>query len=117
MIGKETERPYERPPLTKDYLRGESPREKAYVHAEAFYREHDIELMTATAVTALDPDGSLITLDRGGELAYDRLLLTTGAEPRRIRPLGPTWTGSTTCARSRTATLCASVSAREAGQP
>ncbi len=84
LIGNETERPYERPPLTKDYLRAESPREKAYVHAEAFYREHDIELMTGTAVTALDPDRSLIALDHGGELAYDRLLLTTGAEPRRL---------------------------------
>ena len=55
LIGDEPERPYERPPLTKDYLRGESPREKAYVHPEAFYREHDIELLTETAVTALDP--------------------------------------------------------------
>ena len=88
LIGNETERPYERPPLTKDYLRAESPREKAYVHAEAFYREHDIELMTGTAVTALDPDRSLITLDHGGELGYDRLLLTTGAEPRRLPTLG-----------------------------
>ena len=84
LIGNETERPYERPPLTKDYLRAESPREKVYVHAEAFYREHDIELMTGTAVTALDPGSSLITLDPGGELGYDRLLLTTGAEPRRL---------------------------------
>ena len=50
LIGNETERPYERPPLTKDYLRAESPREKVYVHAEAFYREHDIELMTGTTM-------------------------------------------------------------------
>lgn len=84
LIGDESERPYERPPLTKDYLRAESPREKTYVHAEAFYREHDIELMTGTAVTALDPDRSRITLDDEGELGYDRLLLTTGAEPRRL---------------------------------
>ena len=46
LIGDESERPYERPPLTKDYLRGESPREKAYVHPEAFYREQEIELTT-----------------------------------------------------------------------
>jgi 3-phenylpropionate/trans-cinnamate dioxygenase ferredoxin reductase subunit len=84
LIGSEPERPYERPPLTKDYLRGESPREKAYVHPEAFYGEHDIELMTETAVTALDPARSRITLGNEGELGYDRLLLTTGAEPRRI---------------------------------
>jgi 3-phenylpropionate/trans-cinnamate dioxygenase ferredoxin reductase subunit len=84
LIGDESERPYERPPLTKDYLRAESPREKAYVHPEGFYREHDIELMTATTVTALDPARSRITVDDGRELGYDRLLLTTGAEPRRI---------------------------------
>ena len=55
LIGTEPERPYERPPLTKDYLRGESEREKAYVHPADFYAEHEIELMTATTVTAIDP--------------------------------------------------------------
>jgi 3-phenylpropionate/trans-cinnamate dioxygenase ferredoxin reductase subunit len=84
LIGEEADRPYERPPLTKDYLRGESPREKAYVHPEAFYREHDIELLTGVAVTGLDPAGSRVTLEGGREIAYDRLLLATGAEPRRI---------------------------------
>ena len=47
LIGAEPERPYERPPLTKDYLRGESEREKAYVHAEDFYAEQEIELRPA----------------------------------------------------------------------
>ncbi len=84
LIGAEPERPYERPPLTKDYLRSESPREKAYVHPEAFYGEQDIELITDTAVTALDPGRSRVTLDDGRELGYERLLLTTGAEPRRL---------------------------------
>ena len=58
LIGAEAERPYERPPLTKDYLRGESEREKAYVHAAGFYAENEIELETATVVTAIDPAGS-----------------------------------------------------------
>ena len=84
LIGDEPERPYERPPLSKDYLRAESPREQAYVHPHAFYGEHDIELMSEITVTALDPARSLIVLDDGRELGYDRLLLTTGAEPRRI---------------------------------
>jgi 3-phenylpropionate/trans-cinnamate dioxygenase ferredoxin reductase subunit len=84
LIGDEPERPYERPPLTKDYLRAESPREKAFVHPHAFYRDHDIELMTETTVTAVDPARSRIALDDGAELGYDRLLLTTGAEPRRL---------------------------------
>lgn len=88
MLGSEAERPYERPPLTKDYLRGESPREKAYVHEEGFYAEHHIELETGTTVTAIDPSASRVTLDDGRDLRFDRLLLATGAEPRRIPVAG-----------------------------
>ena len=84
LIGAEPERPYERPPLTKDYLRDESPREKAYVHPESFYLEHDIELLTGTAVTGLDLARKRVTLDDGRELGYDRLLLSSGARPRPI---------------------------------
>jgi 3-phenylpropionate/trans-cinnamate dioxygenase ferredoxin reductase component len=84
LIGAEPERPYERPPLTKDYLRGESVREKAYVHPAGFYAERGIELLTGVTVTAIEPGSSRVTLDDGGTLGYDRLLLATGAEPRRI---------------------------------
>ena len=84
LIGEEPERPYERPPLTKDYLRGESPREKAYVHEEGFYGEHDIELITGVEAMALDAHGRTVSLSDGQQLAYDCLLLATGAEPRRI---------------------------------
>jgi 3-phenylpropionate/trans-cinnamate dioxygenase ferredoxin reductase subunit len=84
LIGAEDELPYERPPLTKDYLRGESPREKSYVHPESFYSDRQIELHRATTVTAIDSRASKLTLDGREELVYDRLLLTTGAEPRRI---------------------------------
>ena len=55
LVGSELERPYERPPLTKDYLRGESEREKAYVHPERFYDEHDIELLSGVTATNIDP--------------------------------------------------------------
>ena len=68
LIGAEPERPYERPPLTKDYLRGESPRAKAYVHEEGFYAQHQIELVTSATVTAIDPAASTVTLDDGREL-------------------------------------------------
>ncbi|HEX3833291.1 MAG TPA: FAD-dependent oxidoreductase [Solirubrobacteraceae bacterium] len=84
LIGAEPERPYERPPLTKDYLRDESPRDKAYVHAAGFYAEQQIELLTETVVTAVDPAASTVSLGDGRELPFDRLLLSTGAEPRRI---------------------------------
>jgi 3-phenylpropionate/trans-cinnamate dioxygenase ferredoxin reductase subunit len=84
LIGEERERPYERPPLTKDYLRGESEREKTYVHPGDFYEQHEIELLTGATVTEIDSASSTITLDDGRELTYDRLLLSTGAEPRRL---------------------------------
>jgi 3-phenylpropionate/trans-cinnamate dioxygenase ferredoxin reductase subunit len=84
LIGAEPERPYERPPLTKDYLRGESEREKSFVHEANFYAEQEIELLTEAEVTAIDPARSTVTLADGREFGYDRLLLTTGAEPRQI---------------------------------
>ena len=55
LVGTESELPYERPPLTKDYLRGESEREKAYVHPAQFYPDNEIELMLGTTVTGIDP--------------------------------------------------------------
>src|SRR6478735_4579053 len=84
LVGSEEQRPYERPPLTKDYLRGESERDKAYVHPEGFYDEHEIELESGVTATGIDPAASTLTLDDGRELHYDRLLLTTGARPRHI---------------------------------
>jgi 3-phenylpropionate/trans-cinnamate dioxygenase ferredoxin reductase component len=84
LIGEEPERPYERPPLSKDYLRGESEREKAYVHAADFYDRHDIELRTATPVERVDTKAGVVRLFDGERLRYDRLLLATGAEPRRL---------------------------------
>jgi 3-phenylpropionate/trans-cinnamate dioxygenase ferredoxin reductase subunit len=88
LIGAEQERPYERPPLSKDYLRGESPREKAYVHPEGFYAENDIELRTSSAVSAIDTSSSEVVLGDGERIRYDRLLLATGSEPRRLRVPG-----------------------------
>ena len=85
LIGAEPERPYERPPLTKDYLRGESEREKAYVHPDGFYAEQEIELETGVTVTGIEPGASRVTLGDGRVLGYDRLLLATGAEPRRLQ--------------------------------
>jgi len=84
LIGEEPERPYERPPLSKESLRGEWDREKAFVHEPGFYDQHEIELLAGTAVTAIDPGARCVTLDGGRAVQFDRLLLTTGAEPRRI---------------------------------
>jgi 3-phenylpropionate/trans-cinnamate dioxygenase ferredoxin reductase component len=85
LIGEETERPYERPYLSKDYLRGEKPADKLYVHDEGFYAAHDIELMTGTRVQSLNPGAHEITLSGGRRMPYSRLLLCTGAVPRPLR--------------------------------
>jgi 3-phenylpropionate/trans-cinnamate dioxygenase ferredoxin reductase subunit len=84
LIGAEDERPYERPPLSKDYLRGEVDRETVYVHPEAFYAEHDIELRLGRSAVSLNAAARELALDDGERLRYDRLLLTVGAEPRRL---------------------------------
>src|SRR5215203_752438 len=84
LIGAEDERPYERPPLSKEYLLGEAGREKVYVHEEGFYAEHEIELLAGRTAVGLDTAARELALDDGERLRYDRLLLTTGAEPRRL---------------------------------
>ena len=84
LIGAEDERPYERPPLSKDYLRGEVGREKVYVHDEGFYAEHDIELRIGCTAKSLETSVCELELDGGERLRYDRLLIATGAEPRRL---------------------------------
>jgi 3-phenylpropionate/trans-cinnamate dioxygenase ferredoxin reductase subunit len=84
LVGDEPEPPYERPPLSKDYLRGESPREQARVHEDGFYADQDIELLTGTTVTDLNAAARDVTLSTGERLSYDRLLLATGSEPRRL---------------------------------
>jgi 3-phenylpropionate/trans-cinnamate dioxygenase ferredoxin reductase subunit len=84
LIGAEDERPYERPPLSKDYLRGEVGGDKLYVHEETFYVEQGIDLRLGCTAVSLDTSVNELALDDGERLRYDRLLLTTGAEPRRL---------------------------------
>ena len=83
LIGDEPERPYERPPLSKDYLRGETM-DAPYVHEATFYRDNDIELLTSTRVTGIDLGLRELLLEGDRHLGYDRLLLATGAVPRRL---------------------------------
>jgi 3-phenylpropionate/trans-cinnamate dioxygenase ferredoxin reductase subunit len=84
LIGSESERPYERPPLTKDYLQGKSERQGAYVHDDGFYDEQAIELRLGTTAESIDTGSSTVTLAGGESLSYDALLLTTGAHPRAL---------------------------------
>ena len=88
LVGAESERPYERPPLSKDYLRAEAERDKIYVHGEGFYADQDIDLRLGCTALELDVSAQEFTLDDGERLRYDRLLLATGAEPRRLSVAG-----------------------------
>ena len=84
LIGEETERPYERPPLSKDYLLGQADRETIYVHPLAGYAEHDVDLKLGTRVTGIDPAAHEVRLADGSRAGYAKLLLTTGSSPRRL---------------------------------
>lgn len=84
LIGAETERPYDRPPLSKDYLQGKAPKEEIYVHPEGWYAEHDIDLRLDTRVTAFDRATRQLATQSGDRITYDKLLLTTGSSPRRL---------------------------------
>ena len=87
LIGDEAGVPYERPPLSKAVLRGEASLDVAHVHPDGFYAEHDIELI-GDRVIALDPDARRVVLDGGDRIAFDTLVLATGAAPRRLRVPG-----------------------------
>jgi NADPH-dependent 2,4-dienoyl-CoA reductase/sulfur reductase-like enzyme len=83
LFADEPELPYERPPLSKEFLLGKAGREKAYVHPLNWYAEHNVDLRTGVQVAMIDPAAHLVTFD-GGTITYDKLLLATGASPRRI---------------------------------
>lgn len=84
LLGDEAERPYERPPLSKEVLRGEADPASADVHEPSFYDDHDIVLRTGTPAAAIDLAGRAVVLEGGDEVRWDRLLLATGAAPRRL---------------------------------
>src|SRR3954447_967729 len=88
ILAEEAERPYERPPLSKEYLNGSKERDVIYVHDAGWYGEHDVELRTGVRAVGLDPAGHTVELDGGERLPYRAGLLATGAEPRRLRVPG-----------------------------
>jgi 3-phenylpropionate/trans-cinnamate dioxygenase ferredoxin reductase subunit len=84
LLAAEPELPYERPPLSKGYLAGKDPFEKAVVHDEAWYHDHEVDLRRTCTATAVRPADHQVDLDDGSTLTYQRLVLATGATP--IRP-------------------------------
>ena len=84
LIGAERESPYERPPLSKAYLRGDVPFDKALVRPPAFYADHGIETMFGTRVTRIDPAARMVELDDQRRVPFDALLIATGGRNRRV---------------------------------
>ncbi|MBT0994947.1 FAD-dependent oxidoreductase [Cellulomonas sp. DKR-3] len=84
VLGAEPVRPYERPPLSKGYLQGSDERESVFVHPEAWYDEHDVDLRPDATVTSLDLASGHVVDAGGGRTAFDRLVLATGSAPRGL---------------------------------
>jgi 3-phenylpropionate/trans-cinnamate dioxygenase ferredoxin reductase subunit len=85
LAGREPEPPYERPPLSKEYLRGESKREDAHVNPESWYEENSVELRTGTNVMSLDAEARTVKLQGGEEVGFEKALLAPGANVNLLR--------------------------------
>jgi 3-phenylpropionate/trans-cinnamate dioxygenase ferredoxin reductase subunit len=84
MIGAEAEPPYERPPLSKDYLAGEKEFERILVRPESFWAERGIELLPGTRIASVDPAAKRLTSQSGERFGYEVLVWAAGGEPRRL---------------------------------
>ena len=86
LIGEEPAPPYQRPPLSKDYLLGEMDLERLYLRNAAFWEEHGVTLRLGQKVTGIDPVARTVTVGQES-IPYDQLALTTGSVPRRLPEL------------------------------
>jgi 3-phenylpropionate/trans-cinnamate dioxygenase ferredoxin reductase component len=84
LLGAEPHRPYERPPLSKGYLQGSAEPDTVFVHPQPWYAAHQVDLRVDAAVTAIDRRSHEIVTADGSRLHYDKLVLSTGATPRRL---------------------------------
>jgi 3-phenylpropionate/trans-cinnamate dioxygenase ferredoxin reductase subunit len=84
LVGTEHELPYERPPLSKDYLLGKAERDSIFVHPAQWYADNNIDLRTGVTVTEIDRAAHAVVLADGTRIEYGKLLLTTGSSPRRL---------------------------------
>ena len=117
LLGAEPHLPYERPPLSKGYLQGKAERDDVFVHPERLVRRaRRRPAARARPVTGLDPAAHERDSPTATALRYDKLLLATGAAPRRLRAARRRARAAcTTCARSTTATRCGRRSRRARG--
>jgi 3-phenylpropionate/trans-cinnamate dioxygenase ferredoxin reductase subunit len=93
VIGRETVEPYERPPLSKDYLAGDKPFERLLIRPPAFWQERAIALMLGATVTKVDPKERELTIARGNPVRYGTLIWATGGDARRLSCVGAQLTG------------------------
>lgn len=84
VLGAEAHHPYERPPLTKEYLRGEHGRDELFLEAQGFYREQAIDLRLSCAAAEVDPDARAVVTDDGDALRFASCVLATGSGPVRL---------------------------------
>jgi 3-phenylpropionate/trans-cinnamate dioxygenase ferredoxin reductase subunit len=84
LVGWESQPPYERPPLSKEYLRGEQPFEKALVHPEGFYEAQGIETRFGMRAHRVDPSDRVVELEEGERIPYHKVLVATGSRNRRL---------------------------------
>jgi len=85
LVGREPEPPYERPPLSKEYMRAEAKREDAYVNEPSWYEENNVDLRTGTNVMSLDTEARTAKLQGGEEVSFEKALLATGANVNILR--------------------------------
>lgn len=88
IVGEENHIPYQRPPLSKAYLKGEQGADKVYLRAEAFYTDRNITMKLGTRATAIDTAAQTVALDTDETLAYEHLLISTGSRPRKLSIAG-----------------------------
>jgi 3-phenylpropionate/trans-cinnamate dioxygenase ferredoxin reductase component len=84
IIGRENEPPYERPPLSKDYMAGEKEFERLYLRPIAFWADKQIALLLGTNVVSVNPDDRLVVLGDGSDVGYGELIWATGGDPRKL---------------------------------
>ncbi len=88
LIGAEPHPPYERPPLSKEYLQGKKPFEEALLKPDSFYVEHNIHPLFGVRATRIDPRDQVVELEDGNLVSYHKVLVTTGVRNRRLRVPG-----------------------------
>ena len=82
LFGAETHPPYQRPPLSKQYLSGEYGLERVYLRPEKFYSDRDVDLKLGVTVSGINPSAHTISTSTGNSMTYDKLLIATGSRPR-----------------------------------